>query len=165
MAAARTHFDLFGLPPRYALDATELERRYRALSLQLHPDRATGDRRKAIEATAALNAAYQALKDPFRRALYLLQLRGVELDRRTAAPELLEEVMSLREELEGHRERRELVPARAMAQQVSQQRSASMEAAARALEAEQWEQAADALVKIRYFDRFLEEVEAMEEVS
>lgn len=165
MAAARTHFDLFGLPPRYPLDAAELDRQYRALSLRLHPDRAAGDRRQAIEETAALNAAYQTLKDPFRRALYLLQLRGIELDRRTAPPQLLEEVMSLREELEAHRDRKDLARAKEMAQQVSQHRLAAMDTAARALDAEQWDQAADTLVRVRYFDRFLEEVEAMEEVS
>jgi molecular chaperone HscB len=163
MAAARTHFDIFGLPPRYALDAAELDRRYRALSLRLHPDRAMGNRRQALEETAALNAAYQTLKDPVRRALYLLQLHGIELDRRTAPPELLEEVMSLREELEGHRERKDLARARKIAREVSRRRTAALEAAGSALSSEQFEESAEALVRVRYWDRLLEAVEAMED--
>ena len=39
MTSERTHFDLFELPQCYALDADELERRYRERSRHWHPDR------------------------------------------------------------------------------------------------------------------------------
>ena len=35
----RTHFDVFGLPRSHAVDVPALEKQYRELSLQLHPDR------------------------------------------------------------------------------------------------------------------------------
>ena len=61
---------------------------YRELSLQLHPDRfAQADaqeRRLSLEQTTALNEAYKTLKDPVRRAFYLLKLHGVDLDREDA---------------------------------------------------------------------------------
>ena len=39
MSPARTHFELFELPQRYALDPGELEERYRERSRHWHPDR------------------------------------------------------------------------------------------------------------------------------
>jgi molecular chaperone HscB len=36
---ARNHFELFGLPARYALDAQALDAAYRALQRTVHPDR------------------------------------------------------------------------------------------------------------------------------
>ena len=36
---SRNHFDLLGLPVRYALDAAALERRYRDLQSRVHPDK------------------------------------------------------------------------------------------------------------------------------
>ena len=79
---ARNHFELFGLPARYALDAGALDEAYRALQRQVHPDRhaASDDasRRLALQAAARVNEAYRTLGDPVERARYLLSLRGVD---------------------------------------------------------------------------------------
>ncbi len=74
------YFERLGLPRRFSIDATEVERRYLALSRECHPD-LQGDASEdeqfaAIEKTASLNQAYTTLKDPFRRAEYLLHLSG-----------------------------------------------------------------------------------------
>ena len=100
-------FDLFGLPPRFTIDAQDLAARYRGLQREFHPDRyATApdsERRRAVQMTATINEAFQTLKDPVTRGRYLLQLRGVdtgeELDTRMD-PGFLEEQMELRERLE-----------------------------------------------------------------
>ena len=79
---ARNHFELFGLPARYALDAAALDAAYRALQRTVHPDRhASSDdasRRLALQAAARVNEAYRTLTDPVERARYLLGLRGVD---------------------------------------------------------------------------------------
>ena len=79
---ARNHFELFGLPPRYAIDAAALDAAYRELQRSVHPDRhATSDdasRRMALQAAARVNEAYRTLGDPVERARYLLSLRGVD---------------------------------------------------------------------------------------
>ena len=79
---SRNHFELFGLPLRYRIDAAALERSYRELQGGVHPDRHAGgsdaQKRVALQASARVNEAYRTLRDPVARAEYLLQLRGVD---------------------------------------------------------------------------------------
>ncbi len=78
----RNHFELFGLPVRYAIDAKALEGSYRELQRSVHPDRhsASDDasRRLSLQAAARVNEAYRTLADPVERARYLLSLAGIE---------------------------------------------------------------------------------------
>src|SRR5256885_14988905 len=92
-----THFERLGLPRRFRLDPADLERNYLARSREVHPEHAGNDR-ASLEASAALNEAYSVLRDPFRRADYLLKLEGgpTAAVQKHAAPEILEGLMSLR---------------------------------------------------------------------
>jgi molecular chaperone HscB len=76
------HFELFGLPVTFRIDTDALDKAYRALQGEVHPDRHAGgsdvDRRLAMQSSTRVNQAYQALKDPVERARYLLELRGVD---------------------------------------------------------------------------------------
>src|SRR6266849_9733804 len=103
----QNHFELFGLPARYALDAAALEARYRELQREVHPDRFAAapeiERRVSMQLATRVNEAYQTLKSPLRRAVYILQLRDVdpEFETNTAMPsEFLMEQMSWRERIE-----------------------------------------------------------------
>jgi len=79
---SRNHFELFGLPATFRIDTDALDKAYRALQGEVHPDRHAGgsdvDRRLAMQSSTLVNEAYQALKDPVERARYLLALRGVD---------------------------------------------------------------------------------------
>jgi len=79
---SRNHFELFGLPVRYRVDRAALERAYRTLQGDVHPDRhavaADAQKRLALQSSARVNEAYRALLDPVSRAEYLLLLRGVD---------------------------------------------------------------------------------------
>ena len=173
-----THFDAFGLPRQFELDASELERRYRELSLKLHPDRfARADpreRRLSLEHTTALNDAFQTLKDPVRRAFYLLKLHGIDLEKEDAGGspkvplDFLEEVMELREELHRAREAADVEKAQKMGEEVSAKQRQALATAATALSRAErdpaaLEEASHQLTRVRYFGRFLEEVGAIEE--
>ena len=74
------HFERLGLPRRFSVDASAIEREYLARSREVHPDfhslGTAAQQRSSLEATAALNEAYLTLKDPYRRADYLLGLLG-----------------------------------------------------------------------------------------
>jgi molecular chaperone HscB len=79
---SRNHFELFGLPARFAVDGAALEHAYREMQRSVHPDRyAAADdaqKRLALQASARANEAYRTLRDPVARAEYLLSLRGVD---------------------------------------------------------------------------------------
>jgi molecular chaperone HscB len=107
----QNHFELFGLPARFALDAAALEARYRELQREVHPDRFAAapepERRLSMQLATRVNEGYQTLKSPLRRAVYILRLRGVdpEFETNTAMPtEFLMDQMSWRERIEAESE-------------------------------------------------------------
>jgi molecular chaperone HscB len=101
------YFDFLDLPRNLALDAKDLEKRFYAMSRQLHPDmhsrEAPAERQKAEESTALLNDAYRALRDPVSRAEYLLKQEGFDIGEqgsKDVPSDLLEEVFELNMALE-----------------------------------------------------------------
>ena len=100
------HFALFDLQPAFVIDLEGLAARYRELARETHPDRFADaparEQRQALERAAQLNDAYQTLKSPSRRALYLLSLGGrvLPLEATVQDPAFLLQQMELREELE-----------------------------------------------------------------
>src|SRR5713101_9311935 len=103
----QNHFELFGLPARFDVDPAQLDTRYRELQREVHPDRFAAapdaERRVSMQRATRVNEAYQTLKSPLKRAVYILQLRGVDpkLETNTAMPsEFLMEQISWRERIE-----------------------------------------------------------------
>jgi molecular chaperone HscB len=74
------HFTLFGLPERFAIDTSALDRAYREVQTQVHPDRfarqGATEQRVALQWATRANEAYSVLRDPLKRAIYLCVLRG-----------------------------------------------------------------------------------------
>jgi molecular chaperone HscB len=96
------YYDFFGLAHKLDVDLQDLERRFHALSRQHHPDRYTlksrEEQQQALDATALLNDAYRTLRDPIKRAEYLLKEHGFDIGEQKSnnvPPELLEEVFAL----------------------------------------------------------------------
>ena len=104
------YFAVFGLPRKLQLDPEELRRRFYELSRVHHPDFHQGaseeDQAKALSASALLNRAYRALRDPVSRVEYLIVLEGggetrEGADARPRVPvDLLEEIMEVQEALQ-----------------------------------------------------------------
>ena len=98
------YFQVFGLEPVLNLDINELEKRFHQLSRQYHPDFHTTspaeERERALQMTALLNDAYRTLRDPSKRAEYLVRSRGFEVDSSKVPQALLAEVFEINEELE-----------------------------------------------------------------
>src|SRR5260370_39312892 len=108
----QNHFELFGLPARFDVDLAQLDIRYRELQREVHPDRFAAapdaERRVSMQLATRVNEAYQTLKSPLKRAVYILQLRGVDpkLETNTAMPtEFLMEQMGWRERSEAGSEK------------------------------------------------------------
>lgn len=106
---AVNHFEVFALPRRLGIDTAELQRRFYELSRQHHPDFHHGASAEAqaaaLAASARLNAAYRALRDPIARIEYLVALEAGRETREgagvtpNAPPELLAEMFEIQEAL------------------------------------------------------------------
>jgi molecular chaperone HscB len=180
VAPGTTLFDVLGLPRGVDVDRPELERAYRERSLRLHPDRAGKDdpreRRLALERTALLNEAYKTLRTPEPRAFYLLALHGLDLRKDegravTVPPNVLEDVLELREQLDSAREAGDEEQVSSLSDRVRVQSAAALSAAQSALrrlerdgkDGGARDEAAQALARLRYHHRFLEAAESSDE--
>jgi molecular chaperone HscB len=187
--ATLDHFARFGLARRWQLDRDALEDRYLEGSRRVHPDRhANADsatRRAALEHSAALNEGYAVLRDPVRRAEYLVKLGGVDLDSsdpKTGAPHpeqsFLIEMIEHREQLEQVTEQADDDALTQLRDAVETELERTLDRAIAALQlglgdglgdglgenvrGESVRAAAAALVHRRYLQRFLSEIDAVE---
>ena len=104
---SKNYFELFGLPVTYIVDSQALSERYRELQRVVHPDRFTSasaqEQRFSLQQATQVNEAFETLKDPLKRAQYLLGLHGINMEigqETTRDTAFLMEQLELREELE-----------------------------------------------------------------
>lgn len=101
------HFARLGQAVRFDVNDADLDKAYFGLQRQLHPDRfaTRSAREKALsqQQATSLNQAYETLKNPLKRADYLVHLKGTEVlpegCNLVNDQELLMEAMELREAL------------------------------------------------------------------
>ena len=103
----RQFYDFFGLKRKLSIDEADLQKRFYQLSREWHPDRfsrkSAGEQAQALEATVILNDGYRTLRDPVKRAEYLLTEEGFPIGEQRSKDvplELLEEVFELNMALE-----------------------------------------------------------------
>ena len=106
----QSHFALFNLPETYALDRGRLDAAYRELQNAVHPDRFAAqpeaEQRVAMQWATQVNEAYQTLRHPVDRGVYLLKLQGIDaLDATNTkmAPAFLMQQMEWREAIDDAR--------------------------------------------------------------
>ena len=174
------HFALFGLPERFGVDKQDLERRYLALSRELHPDRhamgTPSERLVAAQRTTDLNLAYKVLRDDFARAEHILRRRGIETSeiesedkRQTVDGGLLMEIMELREVLSEAKSARALPQVEAVRRDVQARTERAWVAIREQFDAIAEDDVAslsivaNQLTALRYYRRILEEVTTIEE--
>lgn len=168
----RTHYDLFptalphGPPPSgpFTIDLQALKREFLQLQARAHPDRHSGPDKARAEGTSALiNEAYKTLQDPLRRAQYLLNLQGIDVAEdetlKIEDPELLMEVLEMREAIEGAQEEGELE----VMKEVNERRiAASVDVLGEAFERGDVEGAKSEAVRLRYWVNIRESLDAWE---
>lgn len=83
MRAILDYFQLFNIEQSFNVDLSYLSQAYQTLQKSVHPDRfahaSSQEQLLAVQKSAEINDAYQTLKEPIKRAEYLLNLRGVEM--------------------------------------------------------------------------------------
>ncbi|HEY2900991.1 MAG TPA: Fe-S protein assembly co-chaperone HscB [Polyangia bacterium] len=173
---AADFFAVMGVDRRFDVDFAALEQRYRELTRKLHPDRfARADaraRRASLGRSVQLNEAWRALKDPIRRAEYLLQLLAAGNSQpETAPPALLAEILELRQELGEARAEGDDAKVQVMARAMRARADEAMNRVAMLLSGasppspEAQAAASSELVAVRYYRRFLDEVAVHDETE
>jgi molecular chaperone HscB len=77
------YFQLFATEVCFDVDLNHLSQSYQTLQKAVHPDRfahaSSQEQLLAVQKSAEINDAYQTLKQPLKRAEYILTLRGVDM--------------------------------------------------------------------------------------
>ena len=161
----QNHFDLFQLPATFALDMGALDAAYRDVQGRVHPDRfinaTDAEKRVAMQWATRANEAYQTLRNPQKRAQYLCELNGVDLntESNTAMPmDFLMQQMEWREALGEARAAKDSDALDALDEQVKQERKARLAQVGTQLDAGDFEHAAQGVRALMFLDKFSEEV-------
>ncbi|KAI6136637.1 hypothetical protein F5141DRAFT_1075797 [Pisolithus sp. B1] len=103
------YHELMGLPysPNpFVVDTALLKRRFLEAQRICHPDawatKTEPEKRRALELSNTVNAAYKALKSPLHRIEYILKRNGIETEEADQLDdiELIDEIMQAREEID-----------------------------------------------------------------
>jgi molecular chaperone HscB len=169
----QNHFELFNLPARFEVDQTALDAAYREVQGRVHPDRfvnaTDAEKRVAMQWATRANEAYQTLRIPQKRAQYLCELNGADLqtESNTAMPmEFLMQQMEWREALGDARAAKDAEALDALDEQVRRERKERLAQIGKQLDAGDYDAAAQGVRALMFLDKFGDEVqyafEAME---
>jgi molecular chaperone HscB len=161
----QNHFDLFQLPAKFALDMGALDAAYRDVQGRVHPDKfvnaTDAEKRVAMQWATRANEAYQTLKNPQKRAQYLCEQNGVDLqtESNTAMPmAFLMQQMEWREALDEARAARDIDALEALDEQLKQERKSQLARIGAQLDEGDFEQAAQGVRALMFLEKFGEEV-------
>ena len=103
----QNYFELFGLPVDFQLDKQLLHDNHQKLQSAFHPDRFVNagdqEKRMAVQKAAWINEAYEILHNPVKRARYMLEIAGLDMENdheTTSDTAFLMEQIELREEMD-----------------------------------------------------------------
>ncbi len=170
MDFTQSYFSLFDLPQQFELNTVDLAERYRHLQRRAHPDKFAGasaqEQRVAVQFSAFINEAFDTLKQPLTRALYLLEIAGWDGERvasQKLAGDFLMEQMELREKLESLHN---LVEPDTLLEhfmdELARDWAQHSQTLTKAMEKQSWEAAAVEVVKMQYLDKLRAEAELLE---
>ena len=162
---SKNFFQMFDLPVSYALSGQALDQAYRMVQGQVHPDRFAGaseaERRVAMQLATQANEAYQTLKNPLKRAMYLLRLKGVEVasESNTAMePAFLMQQMEWRESIEDARAAKNLSALEALSGEITADKRSRFAQLEAALTSGAFQPAAEAARQLMFIEKLEQEI-------
>ena len=166
MDFTQTHFELFGLPQTYAIDRDKLDAAYRDMQNTVHPDRFAAqpdaEQRVAMQWATQANEAYQTLKHPVSRGVYLLKLQGIDAfdaGNTKMAPAFLMQQMEWREAIDEARASHSTAALDALTDDLrSAHRGIEAQLAALIDTAHDYAAASEAVRQLRFMDKLIAEV-------
>lgn len=161
----KNHFELFDLPATFDLHMAELDRIFRTLQSQVHPDRYAAapdaEKRVALQWATKVNEAYRTLQQPLSRARYLLALQGIDTqeETNTSMPAaFLMQQMEWRERVEAARTKHDLVALDHLLSDLKQEEQSLYADLKTILNGKVWQQAALLVRKLRFIEKLEEEI-------
>jgi molecular chaperone HscB len=159
-------FRLFGQPECFRLDSTQLDQQYHALQMQVHPDKfahlSEAERRVSMQWATRANEAYQVLRNPLKRARYLLGLHGVDTqeETNTSMPmDFLLAQMEWREAVEQAQQAGDLAQLEKLEARLQQEVKQLQDLLGVKLDDEQqYAPAAEAVRKLKFMEKLAEEI-------
>lgn len=164
-SASDDYFRFFGLNQQFKIDLPALDQAYLAIQREVHPDRhargSDAEQRLAMQMATLANTAFQTLKNPIQRGLYLCKLHGVDakLETNTAMPAaFLMKQMEWRETLD---EQAEDLPAlEALMTEVEESKESILAEIAQAIDgAKNYDRATELLRGLLFIDKFAVELD------
>lgn len=165
------YFALFDLPAGLEIDLARLSTAYHTLQQQYHPDRFAAapeaERLAAMQQAAEINSGYQTLKDPLKRAEYLLSTLGLDIrgEQQTMQDlEFLTRQLEWREELESVRESDDpLARLDSFSRQIRTEEQQFFTKLAGAMASSQLAEAASLIRKLKFFRKLRDEMARLED--
>lgn len=161
----QNHFDLFHLPQRFAIDTPALDKAYHEVQNRVHPDKfaSAGDaeKRVAMQWATRANEAYQTLKNPLKRATYLCELNGIDLETEsnTAMPrEFLMQQMEWREALQDAKAAKDLDALEKLEAELHIARKIEVAQIGALLDKQDFHQAAQGIRQLMFLEKFGKEI-------
>lgn len=166
MDFSRNHFELFGLPQAYAIDRERLDVAYRDMQGTVHPDRFASkpesEQRVAMQWATQANEAYQTLRHPVNRGVYLLKLQGIDaLDATNTkmAPAFLMQQMTWREAIDEARAAKSVEALDRLTDELrAAHREIEAQLAAQLDTARDFAAASESVRQLRFMDKLIAEV-------
>jgi molecular chaperone HscB len=162
----QNHFELYNLPQQFAVDAGALDSAYRDVQSRVHPDKfvnaTDAEKRVAMQWATRANEAYQTLKNPQKRAQYLCELNGVDLqtESNTSMPlAFLMQQMAWREELGEARAGKDSDALDALDKQLRSARKEQLSQIEQQLNAADFDSAAQGVRALMFLEKFGDEID------
>ena len=166
----QNHFVLFDLPMQFELNRAQLDSAYREVQSRVHPDKfvqaGDAEKRVAMQWATQANEAYQTLKDPLKRATYLCNLNGVDLqtESNTSMPTaFLMQQMEWREAFDDARHSNDMAAMMQLEKEVQAGLQAQTANAGRAISQSDFQTAAQEIRACLFLEKFLTDIAAFDE--
>jgi molecular chaperone HscB len=163
----QNHFELFQLQQRFAIDMRALNTAYHEVQNRVHPDKfanaTDAEKRVAMQWATRANEAFQTLKHPLKRATYLCELNGVDLqtESNTAMPrEFLMQQMEWREALDDAKAAKDIDALEKLDTELKMAHKVEVAQIGNLLDAADFTQAAQGVRQLMFLEKFGEEIDS-----
>lgn len=153
------------MPVMFEIDTQQLDAAYREVQGRVHPDKfvtaTDAEKRVAMQWATRANEAYQTLKNPLKRAMYLCEMNGVDLatESNTHMPTaFLMQQIEWREALDEARDAKNQSALEQLENELIQKRALLLSLVTQHLNAAQYNDAGEQVRQLMFVEKFGDEV-------